>query len=112
MKKIEAVIRPTKLDEVKDALDLIGVQGMMIIEIKGFGRQRGNSAHTRGIDFGATFHAKTMIQIVARDDQAPAIVGAIIESARTGRVGDGKIFVSDVAEVIRIRTGETNAEAV
>jgi nitrogen regulatory protein P-II 1 len=112
MKKIEAVIRPTKLEAVRDALSLLGVQGMTVIETMGFGRQKGNTAFTHGVPVVPTFHPKMMIQVVARDDQAQEIVKTILESARTGRVGDGKIFVSDLAQVIRIRTGETDAEAV
>jgi nitrogen regulatory protein P-II 1 len=106
MKKIEAIIKPFKLDDVKEALQDVGVQGMTVLEAKGYGRQKGHSEYV--IDF----LPKIKIEVVVADDLAPAVVEAIQTSARTGKIGDGKIFVSDVAEVIRIRTGETGAQAV
>lgn len=112
MKKIEAVIKPFKLDEVKEALQEIGVQGMTVLEAKGYGRQKGHSELYRGAEYVVDFLPKLKIEVVVADDMAPAVVDAIIGAARTGKIGDGKIFVSDVADVIRIRTGETGPQAV
>ncbi len=112
MKKIEAIIKPFKLDDVKEALQDVGVQGMTVLEAKGYGRQKGHSELYRGAEYVIDFLPKIKIEVVVADDLAPAVVEAIQTSARTGKIGDGKIFVSHVAEVIRIRTGETGAQAV
>jgi nitrogen regulatory protein P-II 1 len=112
MKKIEAVIKPFKLDEVKEALQDLGVQGMTVMEAKGYGRQKGHTELYRGAEYVVDFLPKIKIEMVVADDRANAVVEAICAAARTGRIGDGKIFVSDVAEVIRIRTGETGAQAI
>jgi nitrogen regulatory protein P-II 1 len=112
MKKIEAVIKPFKLDEVKNALNEIGVQGMTVVEAKGFGRQKGHTELYRGLEYVVDFLPKVKIEILARDDLAEKIVETIVNSARTGRIGDGKIFVTDLEEVIRIRTGERGEEAL
>ncbi len=112
MKKIEAVIKPFKLDDVREALSEIGVAGMTAIEVKGFGRQKGHTELYRGAEYVVDFLPKVMIEIVVRDDQVDACVEAITETARTGKIGDGKIFVSDVERAYRIRTGERDEEAV
>ena len=112
MKKIEAVIKPFKLDDVKEALQDIGVQGMTVLEAKGYGRQKGHSELYRGAEYVIDFLPKIKIEVVVSDDLYPAVVEAIQNAARTGKIGDGKIFVSDVIDVIRIRTGETGAQAV
>ena len=112
MKKIEAVIKPFKLDEVKDALQDIGVQGMTVLEAKGYGRQKGHSELYRGAEYVIDFLPKIKIEGVVADDLAPAVVDAIQTAARTGKIGDGKIFVSALEDVIRIRTGETGAQAI
>ena len=112
MKKIEAVIKPFKLDDVKEALQEIGVQGLTVIEAKGFGRQRGHTELYRGAEYVVDFLPKIKIEAVVNDDQIAAAVEAIQSAARTGKIGDGKIFISDVSEVIRIRTGETGAAAI
>ena len=112
MKLISAVIKPFKLDEVKEALQELGLQGMTIIEAKGFGRQKGHTELYRGAEYVVDFLPKLKIELVVNDDQAEAAIDAIVQAARTGRIGDGKIFVSDIAEVIRIRTGETGAVAI
>ena len=112
MKKIEAVIKPFKLDEVKEALQEIGVQGMTVLEAKGYGRQKGHSELYRGAEYVIDFLPKLKIEVVVPDDLAQGVVDAIVAAARTGKIGDGKIFVSDVADVIRIRTGETGPQAV
>ncbi len=112
MKKIEAVIKPFKLDEVKEALQDAGVQGMTVLEAKGYGRQKGHSELYRGAEYVIDFLPKIKIEVVVPDDMAPAVIDAIQAAARTGKIGDGKIFVSDVLDVIRIRTGETGAQAV
>ena len=112
MKKIEAVIKPFKLDEVKEALQDLGVQGMTVLEAKGYGRQKGHTELYRGAEYVVDFLPKIKIEMVVTDDQANAVVDAIVAAARTGRIGDGKIFVTDVADVIRIRTGETGSQAV
>jgi len=112
MKKIEAVIKPFKLDEVKDALQEIGVQGMTVLEAKGYGRQKGHSELYRGAEYVIDFLPKIKIEVVVADDLAPAVVDAIQTAARTGKIGDGKIFVSALEDVIRIRTGETGAQAI
>ncbi len=112
MKKIEAVIKPFKLDDVKEALQELGIQGMTILEAKGFGRQKGHTELYRGAEYVVDFLPKLKLELVVNDDQADAAVEAIVNAARTGRIGDGKIFVSDIAQVIRIRTGEEGAVAI
>ena len=112
MKKIEAVIKPFKLDEVKEALQDIGVQGMTVLEAKGYGRQKGHSELYRGAEYVIDFLPKLKIEVVVPDDMVQAVTDAIIASARTSKIGDGKIFVSDVLDVIRIRTGETGPQAI
>ena len=112
MKKIEAIIKPFKLDEVKEALHEIGLQGMTVTEAKGFGRQKGHTELYRGAEYVVDFLPKVKIEIVMEDTQAERAIEAITQAARTRRIGDGKIFVSNVEEVIRIRTGETGDEAV
>lgn len=112
MKKIEAVIKPFKLDEVKEALQDLGVQGMTVLEAKGYGRQKGHTELYRGAEYVVDFLPKIKIEVVVADDQLDAALEAITGAARTGRIGDGKIFVSEVIDVLRIRTGETGAAAV
>lgn len=112
MKKIEAIIKPFKLDEVKDALHEIGLQGLTVVEAKGFGRQKGHTELYRGAEYVVDFLPKVKIEVVCGDDMLDRAVEAIQAAARTGRIGDGKIFVSDIAEVIRIRTGERGDDAV
>ncbi|WP_038033323.1 P-II family nitrogen regulator [Thermopetrobacter sp. TC1] len=112
MKKIEAIIKPFKLDEVKEALQDVGVQGITVIEAKGFGRQKGHTELYRGAEYVIDFLPKVKIEIVLPDDMVDKAVEAIQEAARTGRIGDGKIFISDIAEAIRIRTGERGEEAL
>ena len=110
MKKIEAIIKPFKLDEVKDALQEVGVEGITVTEVKGFGRQKGHSELHRGPEYVVDFVAKAKIEVVVEDNVVERAVEAIIGSARTGRIGDGKIFIYNIEEVIRIRTNE-KAEA-
>ena len=112
MKKVEAIIKPFKLDEVKEALQELGVQGMTVIEAKGYGRQKGQTELYRGAEYVVDFLPKIKIEVVIADDQLSRALEAISRSARTGRIGDGKIFVSDIIDVMRIRTGETGADAV
>jgi len=112
MKKIEAVIKPFKLDEVKDALHEIGLQGITVMEAKGFGRQKGHTELYRGAEYVVDFLPKVKIEIVLEDNMLERAIEAIRQAAHTGRIGDGKIFVSTVEEAIRIRTGETGAEAI
>ncbi len=112
MKKIEAIIQPFKLEPVKEALHQISIQGMTVMEVKGFGRQKGIREVYRGMEYQVDFLPKVKIEIVAPDDKVQAVVDVIIAHARTGRIGDGKIFVYPVEEVIRIRTGETGEAAV
>jgi nitrogen regulatory protein P-II 1 len=112
MKKIEAVIKPFKLDDVKEALQEIGVQGLTVLEAKGFGRQKGHTELYRGAEYVVDFLPKIKIETVVSDDQLAKALEAIQGAARTGKIGDGKIFVSDITEVIRIRTGETGASAI
>ncbi len=112
MKKIEAIIQPFKLEPVKEALHGLSVQGMTVSEVKGFGVQKGIREVYRGMEYQVDFLPKVKIEIVAPDEKVKSIVDAIVAKARTGRIGDGKIFVYPVAEVIRIRTGETGEEAV
>ena len=112
MKIITAIIKPFKLDDVRQALGDIGVQGLTVSEVKGFGRQKGHTELYRGAEYVVDFLPKVKIEIILEDSLAERAIEAITQSARTGRIGDGKIFVSTVEEVIRIRTGETGAEAV
>jgi nitrogen regulatory protein P-II 1 len=112
MKKIEAIIKPFKLDEVKEALGRVGIQGITMTEVKGFGRQRGHTELYRGAEYVVDFLPKTKLEVIVKEDQVDAVIEAIAAAAKTGRIGDGKIFVSDVAQVIRIRTGETGEAAV
>jgi nitrogen regulatory protein P-II 1 len=112
MKKIEAIIKPFKLDEVKDALQEVGLQGITVLEAKGFGRQKGHTELYRGAEYVVDFLPKVKIEIICEDDMVERAVEAIMSSARTGRIGDGKIFISSIDEVIRIRTGESGKEAV
>ncbi|CAN5897443.1 P-II family nitrogen regulator [soil metagenome] len=112
MKKIEAIIKPFKLDEVKEALQELGVQGMTVLEAKGYGRQKGQTELYRGAEYVVDFLPKIKIEVVIADDQLERVLESIIGAARTGRIGDGKIFVSEIVDVLRIRTGETGAAAV
>ncbi len=112
MKKVEAVIKPFKLDEVKDALQEIGVQGMTVTEARGYGRQKGHTELYRGAEYVIDFLPKVKIEVVIADDQVERVVEAIMTTARSGRIGDGKIFVSEVDDVVRIRTGETGPHAI
>jgi len=112
MKKIEAIIKPFKLDDVREALSEIGIAGMTAIEVKGFGRQKGHTELYRGAEYVVDFLPKVKLEIVISDDQAERCIEAITNAARTGKIGDGKIFVSDVAKVIRIRTGEQDNDAI
>jgi len=112
MKKIEAVIKPFKLDEVKEALHEVGVKGITVTEAKGFGRQKGHTELYRGAEYVVDFLPKVKLEIIIDDAQVERAVEAILQAAKTGRIGDGKIFVSSVDEVIRIRTGERGAEAI
>jgi nitrogen regulatory protein P-II 1 len=112
MKKIEAVIKPFKLDEVKDALHEVGLQGITVVEAKGFGRQKGHTELYRGAEYVVDFLPKVKIEVVCEDDLVERAVEAIVVAARTGRIGDGKIFISHVEEVVRIRTGERGQDAI
>jgi nitrogen regulatory protein P-II 1 len=112
MKKIEAIIKPFKLDEVKEALQDLGVQGMTVLEAKGYGRQKGHTELYRGAEYVVDFLPKIKIEVVVADDQLASALEAITTAARTGRIGDGKIFVSEIVEVVRIRTGESGAQAI
>jgi len=112
LKKIEAIIKPFKLDDVKDALGDQGIEGMTVTEVKGYGRQKGHTELYRGAEYVVDFLPKVKVEIVVNDAQAEAAVNAIVEAARTGKVGDGKIFISDVQQAIRIRTGERDEEAI
>ncbi|WP_212525807.1 P-II family nitrogen regulator [Actibacterium sp. MT2.3-13A] len=112
MKKIEAIIKPFKLDEVKEALQEIGVQGLSVIEVKGFGRQKGHTELYRGAEYVVDFLPKVKIEVVLPDDLVDNAVEAIITAAKTGKIGDGKIFVSPVEQAIRIRTGESGEDAL
>lgn len=112
MKKIEAVIKPFKLDEVKEALQEIGIQGLSVVEAKGFGRQKGHTELYRGAEYVVDFLPKVKIELVISDDQTDAVIEAIVSAAKTGKIGDGKIFVSAVEQAIRIRTGEDGGDAL
>ena len=112
MKKIEAIIKPFKLDEVKDALHEIGLQGITVVEAKGFGRQKGHTELYRGAEYVVDFLPKVKLEIVVDDDMVERAVEAIVTAARTGRIGDGKIFILPVEDVIRVRTGERGKDAI
>ncbi len=112
MKKIEAVIKPFKLDEVKEALHEVGLQGITVVEAKGFGRQKGHTELYRGAEYVVDFLPKVKIEVVCEDNVVERAVEAIVAAARTGRIGDGKIFISSIEEVVRIRTGERGEDAI
>jgi nitrogen regulatory protein P-II 1 len=112
MKKIDAVVKPFKLDEVREALAEVGVTGLTVSEVKGFGRQKGHTELYRGAEYVVDFLPKVKIEVVVSDGMVDAVIEAIVKAARTGKIGDGKIFVTSVEQVVRIRTGETNESAV
>lgn len=112
MKKIEAIIKPFKLDEVKDALNAIGIQGMTVTEVKGFGRQKGHVELYRGAEYDISFIPKVKIELVVNEKSFDQVVSTILEKAKTGKIGDGKIFISKIEEIIRIRTGEKGETAI
>jgi nitrogen regulatory protein P-II 1 len=112
MKMVEAIVKPFKLDEIKDALTKVGIQGMTVGEVRGFGRQKGHTELYRGAEYSIDFLPKVKIQILVPDEKAAQVVEAIVQGARTGKIGDGKIFVAPVEEVIRIRTGEKGPDAI
>jgi len=112
MKQIETIIKPFKLDEVKEALTKVGIQGMTIAEVKGFGRQKGHTELYRGAEYSVDFLPKVKIQILVPDEKATQVVDTVLKTARTGKIGDGKIFIIPVEEVVRIRTGEKGADAI
>ena len=112
VKKIEAIIKPFKLDEVKEAIQDVGIQGITVVEAKGFGRQKGHTELYRGAEYVVDFLPKVKVEVVVSDDQLEATIDAIRNAAQTGRIGDGKIFVSTIDDVIRIRTGESGEEAI
>ncbi len=112
MKKIEAIIKPFKLDEVKEAMQEVGIQGITVTEAKGFGRQKGHTELYRGAEYVVDFLPKVKIDVVVKDEDLERTIDAIRNAAQTGRIGDGKIFISSIEEVIRIRTGETGEEAI
>ena len=112
MKKIEAIIKPFKLDEVKDKLNDLGIQGITVTEVKGFGRQKGHTELYRGAEYVVDFLPKIKMEIVIADTQVENVVNAIVKAAQTGRIGDGKIFITNIEEAVRIRTGERGEDAV
>ena len=112
MKKIEAIIKPFKVEEVKDALTEVGIEGMTVTEVKGFGRQKGHTEIFRGSEYTVDFLPKIKIEVVVADDHANAAVAAVLKSARTGKIGDGKIFVAAIEQAVRIRTEEKNEAAI
>lgn len=112
MKKVEAIIKPFKLEDVKEALAAVGIQGMTVTEVKGFGRQKGHTEIYRGSEYTVDFLPKLKLEVVVADMNVEAAVSAILKAAKTGKIGDGKIFVSSVEHVVRIRTGETNEAAI
>ena len=112
MKKVEAIIKPFKLDDVKEALSALGISGMTVSEVKGYGRQQGHTELYRGAEYVVDFLPKIKIEMVIDDGMEDKVVDAIVGAARTGKIGDGKIFISDIAKVIRVRTGETGVEAI
>ena len=112
MKKIEAIIKPFKLDEVREALSEVGVTGLTVTEVKGFGRQKGHTELYRGAEYVVDFLPKTRVDVAVRSDLVDQVVEAVVKAAKTGKVGDGKIFISDIDRVVRIRTGETDNAAL
>ena len=112
MKKIEAIIKPFKLDEVKEALQEVGLQGITVVEAKGFGRQKGHTELYRGAEYVVDFLPKVKVEIAVESSRVDAVIDAIVKAARTGKIGDGKIFVSDLSGIVRIRTGETDEQAI
>lgn len=112
MKQVEAIIKPFQLEEVKEALTKLGVEGMTVSEVKGFGRQKGHTNLYRGAEYSIDFLPKVKIQILVSDEKAPQLVEAITRGARTGKIGDGKVFITRVEEIIRIRTGEKGVDAI
>ena len=112
MKKVEAIIKPFKLEDVKDALAEIGIEGMTVSEVKGYGRQKGHSELYRGAEYVVDFLPKVKMEMVVDGADVEKVTAAIVEAARTGKIGDGKIFVSEIEQIIRIRTGETDKEAI
>lgn len=112
MKKVEAIIKPFKLDEVKEALQEMGIQGLSVVEVKGFGRQKGHTELYRGAEYVVDFLPKVKIEVVLTDDQVDAAIGAITGAAKTDKIGDGKIFVLPIEQAVRIRTGETGEDAL
>ena len=112
MKKIEAVVRHFKLEEVKDALMEVGVQGMTVTEVRGFGRQKGQKEQYRGAEYTVDFLPKVKMEVVVAEDQVKTVVETIVRTARTGQIGDGPMFVTDLDEIVRIRTGESGSEAI
>jgi len=112
MKKLDLIIRPHKLDDVRDALTALGVQGMTVTEVKGFGRQKGKTETYRGSEYTLTFLPKVRLEVLVGDTQLEAVMKAASDAARTGKIGDGKIMVSDIVDVMRIRTGETGDAAI
>ena len=112
MKKVEAVIKPFKLDDVREALSEIGIAGMTVTEVKGFGRQKGHTELYRGAEYVVDFLPKIKVEVVVDDDQVDTCIDAITKAARTGNIGDGKVFVTEVLKVLRIRTGETGSDAI
>jgi nitrogen regulatory protein PII len=112
MKKVEAIIKPFKLEDVKEALSEVGVEGMTVVEVKGFGRQKGHTEIYRGSEYTVDFLPKVKIEIVVDDSRIDAVVDAVVKAANTGKIGDGKVFVSEVIEAVRIRTGERGPDAI
>jgi nitrogen regulatory protein P-II 1 len=112
MKKVETIIKPFKLEDVKDALAEMGITGMTVSEVKGYGRQKGHSELYRGAEYVVDFLPKVKMEMVVEDSDVDKVVAAIVQSARTGKIGDGKIFISDIEKTVRIRTGETDTEAL
>jgi nitrogen regulatory protein P-II 1 len=112
MKKIEVIIKPFKLEDVKDALSEMGITGMTVSDVKGYGRQQGHSELYRGAEYIVDFVAKTKLELVVSEEEVEAVTATIVNAAKTGKIGDGKIFVSPVDKVIRVRTGETDKEAI
>jgi nitrogen regulatory protein P-II 1 len=112
MKKLEAIVKPFKLDEVKDRLNEIGIQGITVTEVKGFGRQKGHTELYRGAEYIVDFLPKVKIEVVINDSRLEDVVNTIIKAAQTGRIGDGKIFVTNIEETVRVRTGERGEEAI
>ncbi len=112
MKKIEAIIKPFKLEEVKEALSNVGVKGLTVLEVKGFGRQKGHKELYRGAEYEIEFLPKVKLEVIVPESEVETVIDAIVTSSRTGRLGDGKVFVSPIEEVVRIRTGERGEEAI